>query len=118
MTDLYYLVSIGALAVTNAYVARRWQRAERGWSDARVTIKTIQRLWSNDINRLCAWRDKWRTDALHLQGRLDAQSAKRSAAAKHARAAQIAKQQALRDATTAQLAGEVRAKARKLRVAA
>jgi hypothetical protein len=114
MTDLYYLNTIGILAVVGSaacYLAayecrwKRYWRKEAGDCLAMAEVATDQ-------------RDTWRNIAAEAQSKLDAQASKRSANVAKGNHTRALKAKALRDATTAQLAGEVRAKARKLRVAA
>lgn len=114
MTDLYYLIPIGVLAGTNLWTGWAWRIAQ--------DQRDYHRKWHGKWRQLC---EECASAALSLldktngiEAELNAIKAQRSAIVAKGNHTRALKAKALRDATTAQLAGEVRAKARKLRVAA
>lgn len=125
MTDLYYLIPIGVLAGTSIAACVGWWRAQHnyewayeGWERACA----LHRTWREEAKVRADIRDAdaarvW-AHAVELDDQLRTIERKRSVAVSKGNHTRALKAQALRDATTAQLAGEVQAKARKLRVAA
>lgn len=112
--DLYYLIPIGVLAGTNLWTVWAWQGCS-GW---RAYHAKWHRKWRALAEQSTAAVLQLRERALEIKSELDAIKSARSAAVAKGNHTRALKAKALRDATTAQLDGEVRAKARKLRVAA